>query len=249
MAWPVIKCKTLVLPPSLEHGVDLWETLIEFTELRQGEWTLIGGQMVFLHALESGVIPPRVSLDLDVLVNARIVSRGVREFARALEEREFKLDGISPEGLAHRYRRRKITVDVLAPDGLGLRVNLTTTPPGRTVQVPGGTQALQRTELVPVVIGTSTGFVPRPSLLGAIISKAGAVEISDAPEAQRVDLVFLLSLVDDPRTMRGELAKRDRKRLIARRELNDVNHPAWAMLNTEAQARGRAALRLLTASN
>ncbi|MHB1130244.1 MAG: hypothetical protein ACYC06_09380, partial [Ilumatobacteraceae bacterium] len=198
MAWPVIKCKPLVLPPSLEHGVDLWETLIEFTELRPGEWTLIGGQMVFLHGLESGVTPPRVSLDLDVLVNARIVSRGVREFARALEQRKFKLDGISPEGLAHRYRRRKIAVDVLAPDGLGLRADLTTTRPGRTVQVPGGTQALQRTELVPVVIGTSTGFVPRPSLLGAIISKAGAVEVADAPEAQRVDLVFLLSLVDNP---------------------------------------------------
>lgn len=202
--------------------------------------------MVFLHGLESGVIPPRVSLDLDVLVNARIVSRGVREFARALEEREFKLDGISPEGLAHRYRRRKIAVDVLAPDGLGLRADLTTTPPGRTLQVPGGTQALQRTELVPVVIGTSTGLVPRPSLLGAIISKAGAVEIADAPEAQRVDLVFLLSLVDDPRRMRGELTNRDRKRLIARRELGDTDHPAWSLLDPSAQDEGCAAFRLLT---
>lgn len=249
MAWPVIKCDPLVLPTSIDYDTDLWETLIEFTEIWPSEWTLIGGQMVFLHGLESRSIPPHVSMDLDVLVNARVVSRGVRDFARALEQREFQLDGISPEGLAHRYRRRDITVDVLAPDGLGLRTDLTTTSPGRTLQVPGGTQALQRTELVPVVIGTMTGLVPRPSLLGAIISKAGAVEVADAPDAQREDLAFLLSLVDNPQAMRGELTKQDRKRLVARRELGDTDHPAWSLLDSSAQDKGRAALRILTTSN
>ena len=36
---------------------------------------VIGGQMVFLHAIEQGATPPRVSTDLDVLVNARIAGR------------------------------------------------------------------------------------------------------------------------------------------------------------------------------
>lgn len=249
MAWPKINCKPLVLPTGLAQEADLWATLVELTELYPGIWTLIGGQMVHLHALEHGSTPPRVSTDLDVLVNARVVTGAVPAFTEALEQREFKLDGYSPEGLAHRYLRRGVKVDVLAPDGLGQRVDLTTTPPGRTLEVPGGTQALHRTELVPVLMGTSMGFVPRPSLLGAIIIKACAVDVDDVPDAQRQDVAFLLSLVDDPLSLRGELVKKDQKRLAARNELNSADHPAWALLDQEAQDRGRAALRILTTRN
>ena len=49
--------------------------------------------MVFLHAIEQGVTPPRVSTDLDVLVNARVVNGGVREFVTAIEGRDFVLVG------------------------------------------------------------------------------------------------------------------------------------------------------------
>lgn len=41
------------------------------------------------------------------------------------------------------YQRDGVSIDVLAPEGLGSRTDLTTTPPGRTLQVPGGTQALE----------------------------------------------------------------------------------------------------------
>ncbi len=156
----------VMLPTLPGHDDQLWATLIEVADLRSGEWTLVGGQMVFLHAMEHGVNPPRVSTDLDVLVNARIVAGGVREFVVAIERVGFELDGASPEGLAHRYRRGTVSIDVLAPEGLGQRADLTTTPPGRTLQVPGGTQALDRTELLPVRVGASVGLVPRPSLLG-----------------------------------------------------------------------------------
>ena len=202
-----------------EHS--LWETLLELSDLRQREWTLIGGQMVLMHATEHGVVPPRVSTDLDVLVNARVVSGAVRLFVRAIEERGFSLDGASPQGVAHRYRRGSVSLDVLAPEGLGDRADLTTTPPGRTVQVPGGTQALNRTELVPVVAGLSKGHVPRPSLVGAVIIKAVAVGVDDLPEAQRADLALLLSLIREPIAMRRRLTPKDRKRLQARHELRD----------------------------
>ena len=91
-----------------------------------------------------------------------------------------------------------VSIDVLAPDGLGSRTDLTTTPPGRTIQVPGGTQALDRTELLPVRTLERTGLVPRPSLLGAVVAKAIAVGVDDLPNGQRLDLAFLLGLVDDP---------------------------------------------------
>ncbi len=245
--WPVIERDPVQLPTLAGHDDQLWEALIEISALRPGEWTLVGGQMVLLHAVEHGADLPRVSTDLDVLVNARVIAGGVREFVVAITQRGFELVGTSPEGIAHRYRRGGVSVDVLAPEGLGPRTDLITTPPGRTLQVPGGTQALQRTELVPVACGHREGLVPRPSLLGAIVAKAVAVTVDDAPDAQRLDLALLLSLVDDPLALRSELTKKDRQRLSARSEMTDAHQPAWRSLAPDAADRGRAAYRLLLA--
>lgn len=245
--WPVLDREPIQLPTLPGHDDRLWVALIELSELRRGEWTLVGGQMVFLHAMEHGVTPPRVSTDLDVLVNARVVTGGVREFVIAIEERGFALVGASPEGVAHRYERGGVSIDVLAPEGLGSRTDLTTTPPGRTLQVPGGTQALERTELLPVAVGDRSGFVPRPSLLGAIVAKAVAVDVDDVPEAQRLDLAILLSVVDDPLEMRARLTQKDRQRLRARAEMAEADERAWGSLPVDAANRGRAAYRLLIA--
>lgn len=232
-----------------EFEAELWKTLLELTENRSGEWTLIGGLMVLVQALEHDTTPPRVSRDIDVLVNVRVVSDSIPEFVRGLEQRGFELAGFSAEGVAHRYNRRGISVDVLSPEGVGPHANLSTTASGHTLEVPGGTQALDRTELLPIVVGTTTGHIPRPSLLGAIVCKACAVFVDDDPDAQRLDLAFLLSLVDDPLALSEELTNKDRSRLLARHGLSDPNDPAWAMLDPAAQDLGRAALRLLTASD
>ena len=56
---------TVRLPTLAGHDDELWDTLIELSGVRPGEWTLIGGQMVFLHAIENGATPPRISTDLD----------------------------------------------------------------------------------------------------------------------------------------------------------------------------------------
>ena len=178
IGWPTINREPVELPPLGGYGLALWETLIELADLRPREWTLIGGQMVFVHAIEQGVEPLRMSSDLDVLVNARIVTGGVREFVRAIERRGFGLAGWSPEGLAHRYHRGPVNLDVLAPEGLGSRTDITTTPPGRTLQVPGGTQALARTELVVrrgfvLVEGGASSFDFGDDLLGGFVPDEG----------------------------------------------------------------------------
>lgn len=139
MTRPVVDRDPVRLPTLAGHDDELWDALIELANLRLPEWTLVGGQMVFLHAMEHGISPPRISTDLDVVVNARVVGRPVAALAAALVDLEFIQDGISPDGIAHRYRRNRVSVDVLAPEGLGQRTDLTTTPPGRTIQVPGGT--------------------------------------------------------------------------------------------------------------
>jgi len=49
--WPVIDREPVRLPTLRGHDDELWLTLIELAALWPGEWTLIGGQMVFLHAI------------------------------------------------------------------------------------------------------------------------------------------------------------------------------------------------------
>lgn len=72
--WPIVDRTPVELPTLPGHDDALWATLVELTDLRPGDWTLVGGQMVFLHAIEHGSTPPRVSTDLDVLVNARVAT-------------------------------------------------------------------------------------------------------------------------------------------------------------------------------
>lgn len=90
MTFPIVERREPVRLPTLAgHDDELWDTLIELSEVRPGEWTLIGGQMVFLHAIENGATPPRISTDLDVLVNARITGRPIAAFAAGVEDLGF----------------------------------------------------------------------------------------------------------------------------------------------------------------
>ncbi len=52
--WPIVDRDPVRLPTLAGHDDELWSALIELSELRPGEWTLVGGQMVFLHAMERG---------------------------------------------------------------------------------------------------------------------------------------------------------------------------------------------------
>ncbi len=45
--WPIVDREPVPLPTLPGHDDELWAALIELSDLRPGEWTLIGGQMVF----------------------------------------------------------------------------------------------------------------------------------------------------------------------------------------------------------
>src|ERR1700694_424852 len=178
-----------------------WALALDLAERQLTDWTLIGAQMVALHGMEHGRLPLRSSEDLDVLVDIRVLTRGTEALSRLLLDLGLHLDGVSPTGLGHRFVGRGTKVDVLAPDGVGPRARLATIPPFQTVMVPGCTKALAPSQRVGVRPGDRTAQLPRPDLLGAIVVKPCAVDVDDAPENQRQDLVFLLGLVDDPRAM------------------------------------------------
>jgi hypothetical protein len=158
-----------------------WETAIDLSRRQPIGWTIIGAQMVALHAFEHGRAPPRRSLDIDLLVNIRLLRDGTERTSRLLLETGFTLLDPNPFGIGHRFDNGRVQVDVLAPEGLSERASRITIPPARTVSVPGGTQALHRTELIDVVLGEQVGQIPRPNLLGAILIKARAVGVDDVP--------------------------------------------------------------------
>lgn len=91
---PKLDRPTLALPSIPGYNEALWETLLKLAgaEPRQ-EWTLIGGHMVLLHALEHDVEPTRLSTDIDVVVNARVVTGGIKSFVKTIESLGFSLVG------------------------------------------------------------------------------------------------------------------------------------------------------------
>jgi len=116
-----------------------------------------------------------------------------------------------------------------------------------TVQIPGGTQALHRSEAVEVSIDGDPPFrLIRPSLLGAILLKARALRVHSRPDDQREDLVLLLSFATDPSALAGELAGNESKWL---REAEGLLRPYERVgrLSEPTVRRARQALRLLTA--
>lgn len=222
----------------------LWRTVVELANNQPEGWTLVGAQMVMLHAWEHEVTPTRTSRDLDVLVNIKALAGGTHRFARHLLDVGFELAVVTPDGRGHRFVRGDVTIDVLAADNLGDRADLTTIPPARTIAVPGGSQALRRTEWVDVRLDEQVGRLPRPNMLGALLLKARAVGVDPDPERHLADLAFLLSLVDDPFELAEDLTPKEQRYLGAGQALRDPNDSAWRTVPN--RERGLATLLVLT---
>lgn len=240
---------TVTLPPLASPVREVWHTLLTLAEDPNLDWTLVGGQMVLLHALEHELEPPQISQDGDVIGNVRADQSALRRLVAALEADDYTLSSISTDGIAHRYSKpgnpRPVVVDVMAPEGLGTRADLTTSPPGRTVEVPGGSQALRRTTRVNVLHEGRSALVPRPSLLAAIVGKAAACALPGDSSRHHRDLALLCALVADPFALREELSNKDKSRLMASRRLLDPAHPAWTLLPEGPRRDARAAHGLL----
>jgi hypothetical protein len=219
--------------------------------------------MVILHALEHGVAPVRPTQDGDVVADVRADKRALRQVVEALTTAGFDLAGITPDGVGHRYTRpltdessgrlataglatRQVVIDLLAPEGLGSRADLTTTPPGRTIAMPAGRQALTRTRWVRVEHEGRTGRLPCPDLLGALVAKAAACGLGGDVSRHLDDVALLCALVADPFAVAGDLSPKDRKRLRMAARLDEHDHPSWLLLPRELAARGQVTYQVLT---
>lgn len=219
----------------------LWPFLGRLAEEFPGGWVLVGGQMVLLLGLEQGELPQRETDDADALVRVKVLPAGTSQLSAFLEDQGVMLDGVSPGGIGHRFRGEGLTVDVLAPDNIGTRADLTTIRPARTVEVPGGTRLLSSPRRCPVRVAEQVFAIPRPDLPAAIVGKAAALSLPD-PSRHAQDLAFLLGLVDDVRTLAAGLTPSDNRWLSHTRQLLE-NERVWNYSHRPQAA--RAALLFL----
>ena len=114
---------------------ELWDALLDLAERQPGGWTLVGGQMVLLRALEPGRVPPRVTRDLDVLADLRARPATLHQIVTTLSELDFEVELATPDESGHRFTRGDVTIDLLAPDNLGERADLHTVGSLTTVAI------------------------------------------------------------------------------------------------------------------
>jgi len=252
--WPQLDREPVRLPAVAGSLVDIWRGLADLA-VAAGDlpWTIVGGQMVLLHGLEHGRTPDRVTNDIDTAVDVRTDPQAVARLVAVLADLGYETAGTSPDGHAYRFKKRSpkrttvvdftvvnddshsaddpttdLVVDVLVPEGLGPRTDITTIGRATAFPVSGVTQALRRSELVPVDVRGTAVWIPRPNLLGAIVAKATACSV-DARDTGRhhTDLVFLCGLVDDPFELAGDVDSKDRRRLGRAARVLPPDHRAW----------------------
>jgi predicted nucleotidyltransferase len=224
---------TLQIVPGSDAEGAVWGTTLEVATLfGDWPWVLIGAQMIIVLELEHGRPSGRTTGDVDAVVDVRLVAGVTRLAAEELRRAGFEPSAEHP----HRFVRDRDLVDLLAPDHLGPRTDLTTIPPLTTMGIPGGSRALDTRRAVAVeIVGIGTADLPIPSVAGALVTKVHAYE-ARRTDRDLEDLVRLLGLVEDVDAVRGELKPRERIRLGSIAELRDEDHPAWSILGDSDDA-------------
>lgn len=230
----------------------LWRTATQLAgELGEAtRWAVIGGLMVQLHAFEHQS-DSRLTEDVDVLGDSRQRPSMTQHIAELLQRAGAKMEMPSRanSSLAYKFEVDGALVEVLGPDGV--RAKPKTVGKYTTFEVPGGTQALNRSEVVMVSVdGEPPVALRRPSLLGAILIKARVVakERKKKFDSDRQDLVLLLSLIDDPRALatEGELKKTEKRWLRnVEQKLNFSDPTLQNLFSPEKIKRAEQALHLL----
>lgn len=202
-----------VEPPTAD-AIRLWANALRLAGDFGAEerWALVGGLMVELHAIERGRAS-RLTTDVDFLGDSRRRPAMTVRMAEVLKERgaEMAMPPVSNEDLGYRFEVEGSIVEILGSEGV--RRDPKTLGRYTTFQVPGGTQALARSEVVEVSLdGGEPVPIRRPNLLGAILIKARVVEKQrDKFESDRQDLIRLLSFAGDPRALAGELKGNEKR--------------------------------------
>lgn len=195
-----------------------WGTLVALYQIVPGNWTVVGGQMVYAHCMDRGYTGARPTTDADTVLDVRARGTILYEFSAALGGLGFTPERNNVSGHQSHWQRDGVRVDVMIPTGLGLRA---VTRPGVTgataLQTPGAQKALNRTGTVEVTWdGFSGGTVPLPSMLGALVAKSRAFQVDRQPGRDRhLEDLLVLAQLARPKDALRDADRAERRTLMA----------------------------------
>lgn len=226
-----------------------WHHVFDLVEAMPDDgWALIGGMMVQVHISRFGAPTlARATKDVDLLGDARkrpSVTEKIGGILASLGYRPMVTSASASQSMMYRFVDDDgRVVDILGPDGL--KHPPQTLPGGETIQVKGGTQALLRAERVEVVAGDRSAIVPVPSLPAAIVLKSLTTGKAGR-ELDREDLVALLSVVDDPQSVRDALTPKELRALRAREDRLHLDAAElYALIPPDRVSLARAAFKAI----
>ncbi len=193
---------------------EAWTVVFEIDTSFGDDWVVVGGQMIALHAasleIRDGVRPTD---DVDVLVDVRARPAATRDLGRWLSDHDFDHAGASPEGIGHRYTRQAtagpgtVIVDVLAPEGLGIRT---------------ATGGARRPDLLGALVANAA---------------ATTIPVRENPMRDWQDTAMLLAHIPDPFSLAEQTSRNDRQRHSRLTPLHDRRHRGWDRLSDQDHRR------------
>lgn len=201
-----------------EAQAQAWGTLVELHLLVPGNWTIVGGQMVYAHCMGRGFASARPTTDADTVLDVRARGEILCEFTGALRALGFAPERNNMAGHQSHWQHDGVRVDVMIPTGLGPRAAMRRGATGATaLQTPGAQKALNRTGVVEVTgEGLSGGTVPLPSLLGALVAKSRAFHVDRRPGRERhLEDILALAQIARPRDALADADSAERRTLTA----------------------------------
>lgn len=202
-----------------------WRGLRDLSMVLPNGWSLAGGSLVRLHALERGAPFLRSTNDIDLILDIRQHSGLKYQVGPALRQCGFKVPvPPNPSGKDHRWIRPEAgfgdvtaVIDVLAPSFLGERTLDRSFPGvGKLLATRGAQFGLDRVKTVTVDVDEQFEVaVHRPDLVGALYAKSSALlNTGDADKSRHYEDIDLLAGLAEPadlQAIRGLRARQLRR--------------------------------------
>ncbi|MEY9854350.1 hypothetical protein ABH923_004028 [Leifsonia sp. EB41] len=173
--------------------------------------------MVQLWCWEREVEPVRPTDDGDAVLDIRAHPDIMMQFTQALVDSGFEPDGRDWQGHQHRWvNQDRGQIDILLPEGIGLRAKRVGIRGGTTLETPGAQNVLHRAEPFEVSLQGQAATIFRPALQGALIAKAYAYGLVNDSLRQRhlQDFAVLCSMIRISDRVGDGLRRKERNKLF-----------------------------------
>lgn len=205
------------ISPEGKETTAAWNALIDLAGEDSASWVLVGGQAAYIRSIESGVTQPRMSTDVDIVLDARGHLHEASQVNSVLHRLGFTSSGADFLGRTHRYVRDGAQIDILQPRFMGLRAeNALKKNQANTIPAPGAQHAIDRSAPVRVLMYGRTATFRCPIPLGIVVAKSGAyLEIAEDDHRERhlLDIAGLAEHVSPYELRENPLSSTERSRI------------------------------------